>query len=332
MINKITIVIGTAAGIVYYVYRKFYKRVIRWKPIGKIDSLVIYPLKSGRRLPIESASCTQFGLQASHSGMLRDRCLVVYNEETKAFQTARNFPKLLLIETAAHENGFTLSSPDAHPLTVVIPTLLNNHEDHVIMWNGEKVFTIDCGDVAAKWISNILLGHGFGLRIGYHDGSRKRDIRKYHDRYIKLHPKLKHSTSGMYSDLSTILLLTESSVNDVISRIPTSNISSHNFRPNIIVKGENIQPYAEDGWDRLKIGDVVLKTVMPCSRCSITTINPETALCNENFEPITTMKRYRKLTKYSSGLTYPNLGIYMSLEHPGNICVGDIVYIPDTTS
>uniref|UniRef100_A0A1Y1KBW2 MOSC domain-containing protein n=3 Tax=Photinus pyralis TaxID=7054 RepID=A0A1Y1KBW2_PHOPY len=326
MINKSIVsaitLIGSAVGVVCYFYRR--SRKICWKPIGTVGDLLIYPLKSGRRVSIKSAFCTQFGLEA---GMLKDRCLVVYNEETKAFQTARNFPRLLLIETKTNKGGFTLISPGTVPLGITIPKLGNSREDYVVMWNGEKVFTIDCGDEAAEWISKTLLGYCYGLRLGYHDGSCKRDIRKFHSRYIEMYPKLKRATSGKYSDLSTILLLTDSSVNDVISRV--TNVSKHNFRPNIVIGGANIEPYSEDNWDRIKVGDVVLKSVMPCPRCSITTIDPESGLHNEGFEPITTMKKYRKLTKYNSGLSYPNLGVYMSVEHPGRICVGDVVYIPD---
>uniref|UniRef100_A0A1Y1KB02 Molybdenum cofactor sulfurase middle domain-containing protein n=1 Tax=Photinus pyralis TaxID=7054 RepID=A0A1Y1KB02_PHOPY len=131
MINKSIVsaitLIGSAVGVVCYFYRR--SRKICWKPIGTVGDLLIYPLKSGRRVSIKSAFCTQFGLEA---GMLKDRCLVVYNEETKAFQTARNFPRLLLIETKTNKGGFTLISPGTVPLGITIPKLGNSREDYVV--------------------------------------------------------------------------------------------------------------------------------------------------------------------------------------------------------
>ncbi|KAK4887737.1 hypothetical protein RN001_004008 [Aquatica leii] len=330
MLPKYSIVIAATAAatsLAVYYYRKSIKDVI-WEPVGVVDGLYIYPLKSGHRVELNSANCTEFGLQlnTSYALHLRDRCLVVYNEETKAFQTARNYKKMVLIETFTTENGYILIAPEAKALRLKIPSTKDNFQDEIIMWNGERVFTIDCGDEAAKWVSTYLLERDFGLRIGYHNGVPKRNIKKYHEKYIKIHKKLQNATSGMYSDLSTVLLMNKSSVNDLITKIPDSGVTVHNFRPNIVIRGD-ITPYSEDDWEKIKIGDTVLETTMPCSRCSMVTINPETAYYHENYEPIRTLKTYRKLTRYPSGQTYPNLGIYMSLREKGKINVGDVVYV-----
>ena len=45
------------------------------------------------------------------------------------------------------------------------------------------------------------------------------------------------------------------------------------FRPNLVIEGA--PPWAEDGWRRLRMGDVVLDLPKPCARCAVTTVDQE---------------------------------------------------------
>jgi uncharacterized protein YcbX len=62
------------------------------------------------------------------------------------------------------------------------------------------------------------------------------------------------------------------------------------FRPNVVVKG--CEPFAEDTWNRIRIGDVELAVAKPCARCMVTTIDKETLAKSK--EPLKTMASYRK--------------------------------------
>jgi uncharacterized protein len=61
------------------------------------------------------------------------------------------------------------------------------------------------------------------------------------------------------------------------------------FRPNLVVKG--CEPFAEDTWKRIRIGDVEMALVKPCPRCVVTTIDKETL--KKNKEPLKTLSVYR---------------------------------------
>jgi len=63
------------------------------------------------------------------------------------------------------------------------------------------------------------------------------------------------------------------------------------FRPNLVIEGS--EAYAEDGWKRLRIGDVELRVVKPCSRCIMTTIDPQTGERSADREPFATLQKYR---------------------------------------
>ncbi len=62
------------------------------------------------------------------------------------------------------------------------------------------------------------------------------------------------------------------------------------FRPNLVVSG--CRPYAEDGWSKIRIAELGFRVVKPCSRCIITTIDPETAKPGK--EPLKTLFGYRR--------------------------------------
>ncbi len=64
------------------------------------------------------------------------------------------------------------------------------------------------------------------------------------------------------------------------------------LRPNLVVAG--CEPFAEDGWKRLRIGDVELEVVKPCARCVLITADPEQARFDPEQEPLRTLSTYRK--------------------------------------
>lgn len=277
-------------------------------------------------MEVTSANCNEFGLQHISSPHLQDRCLVIYRAETKEFITARTFPTLMLVETSATDDQhFDLTAPNMEPIKVQIPSSNASYKSTIFMWNGEPVSVVDCGDEAASWISSYTLGKVFGLRLGYHDVNVKRTIGSNKE-FLKIYPKLKNSTMGIFSDLGSLLLLTKSSVNDLISRIPDSNVREENFRPNLVIEGDDLKPYEEDNWDWIRIGDVILQNVANCIRCSMTTMDPETGKLLKKNEPLKTLRSYRPISPYDTKIRYPNFGIYMSVCNDGQLNVNDVVY------
>lgn len=67
-------------------------------------------------------------------------------------------------------------------------------------------------------------------------------------------------------------------------------VAPDQFRPNFVVKGAS--PYEEDTWGWIKIGDNIFKSVMPCTRCILTTVDFETGTKHPRAEPLKTLKRF----------------------------------------
>lgn len=89
------------------------------------------------------------------------------------------------------------------------------------------------------------------------------------------------------------------------------------FRPSIVVDG--VEPFTEDGWSTVQIGDVVLRSAKPVDRCVITTIHPDALTTGK--EPIRTLARHRRV----NGLTL--FAAHLIPETSGTVSVGDAVSV-----
>ena len=91
------------------------------------------------------------------------------------------------------------------------------------------------------------------------------------------------------------------------------------FRPNIVV--ETDQPFIEDTWQEIKIGDSQFAVVKPCSRCIITTTDQNTGDRDELKEPLLTLGTFRNTPE---GIMFGQNMIPLN-NHRVNI--GDIVHL-----
>lgn len=65
------------------------------------------------------------------------------------------------------------------------------------------------------------------------------------------------------------MVLSQESLDDLNEKLKPEDIiaTCRQFRPNIVVSGNEISPYSEDKWQWMKIGDhVVMKGFKPCTR------------------------------------------------------------------
>lgn len=170
--------------------------------------------------------------------------------------------------------------------------------------------TVDCGDEAATWFSRYILDQPNGLRLGYLPNNPKRDLKNSYPDLINKFPYLDNNSGvnllfqnsidvllksfwflqGLYTDLTSFMLMNKSSVDDLNTKL-NDKVNHRYFRPNILVDGDNIPPFDEDNWEWIKIGHVVFRSVKPCTRCTLTTINPDDGVRNKQEEPLKTLKK-----------------------------------------
>ncbi|XP_023310454.1 mitochondrial amidoxime reducing component 2 isoform X1 [Anoplophora glabripennis] len=326
-------VAATTLGTYYYFSSKFKKSKFpnEWRAVGEVRKLCIYPFKSGKKLEVDQAECTKRGLMEEEkfdkSFRLRDRSFVVYNEKSHKYVNSRHYPKMVLVEVRAeHMNHVLLNAPNMNTLLLQIPDRTRNKEVVVKHYRNEEIYSIDCGNEVASWISQYILGEDSGLRIAFHDGSYERDQinNLYKDKIDYYKRGLGNESSGLNSDLTSMHIINQASVADINRRMNNSDINADYFRSNLVVDGAKLKPYEEDDWLWIKVGDVIMKNVVECMRCSITTTNPETGVRRDDKEPLTTMKNFR-ISKGPEKA--PVMGILLEVFQTGNISVGDVVYV-----
>ena len=96
------------------------------------------------------------------------------------------------------------------------------------------------------------------------------------------------------------LLITTSASLDAVNRLIADGdrpeegpLPMNRFRPNLVIDGS--EPWAEDGWQRVQVGDIILRIVKPCGRCAITTTDQVTS--ERGREPLRTLGRHRNIDR-----------------------------------
>lgn len=118
------------------------------------------------------------------------------------------------------------------------------------------------------------------------------------------------SPPGTYFDAFPLMLMTQQSLNTLAGRAPNSVFDQRRFRANLLLEVEGTDaPFPEQSWigKELHIGDVVLKIVDTCPRCSMTT--------HATGELLRDTEVMRHLVSEAGG----NLGVYAKVVSGGSI-------------
>lgn len=232
-----------------------------------------YPVKSCRRDELQQAEVEPWGLAGDRRWMVVDQG----NEQI----TAREEPRLFLADPQIDGTGLLLRAPGQPALTVKAPD--GSELTRVGVW-GKVIEAAVAGEDAHRWFSLLL---GRPVRLVYLDDPLRR----------RPNPKFSQAQDRVsFADGYPLLLATEESLaalNAWIAEGPRAHegpLPMTRFRPNVVVRGA--PAWAEDGWRRLRIGDVTFRSVKGCDRCVMTMLDPETLAKTK--EPIATLSRHRR--------------------------------------
>lgn len=255
----------------------------------KIVELVEYPVKSFQGISAQSSTVNSRGLGLDRRYMLVN----TYNE----FLTQRSLPVLTQYHVAIADK-LTISNGGAD---ISVPVAPVGSELKVKVWDDE-CSAIEVNRELSAWLSERL---NQDVKLVYMQES---DIRNTDPDYSLPGDKVS------FADGYPILITSMTSLAELNSRLQTP-IPMNRFRANIIVDGE--APFAEDKWNRIKIGEVLLRAAKPCARCQVITTNQNTGLRNK--EPLTALSEFRKVNNKVL------FGLNLVPESVGPIAVGDPV-------
>jgi uncharacterized protein len=233
----------------------------------RLSALYRYPVKSLAGHRLTGGRLDAFGLEGDRRWMVVDR--------EGGYITQRELPEMALISTRMEGDSLVLQAPGRPSLTIDRPSE-SAEGIYVRVWN-DRCEARNCGDEVEGWLSEFL---GRDCRLVYMaDG----EVRRVDPRFAQAEDRT------AFSDGFPLLLISQASLDDLNRRleIPLPMIR---FRPNLVVTG--CEPYAEDGWSLIRVGDISLRVVKPCARCKITTVDPCTA--ETGSEPLKTLSTYRR--------------------------------------
>jgi uncharacterized protein len=237
-----------------------------------LTTIYRYPVKSCRRDEMQQAEVEPWGLTGDRRWMLVD--------DEGAVVTARECRSLLSVIPVLDGTALRLYAPGRSSLTIKVP---EGELAPVTVWSSQ-LDAMPAAPEAHVWFSQVA---GMSLRLVYLDDPLRR----------RLNPQFSEAGDRVsFADGYPLLLASEASLaclNRWIAegtRASDGPLPMTRFRPNVVVGGA--APWAEDGWRRLRIGDVTFRAVKGCDRCVMTMIDPETLTTTK--EPIATLARYRR--------------------------------------
>ncbi|WP_329071002.1 MOSC domain-containing protein [Streptomyces sp. NBC_01429] len=260
-------------------------------PDAVLHALWVHPVKSMAGHTPGSAAVEPWGLAGDRRWTLIDG--------TGKVVTQRQQPRLALIGAELRpDGGVRLSGPGLEPLTVAVPRAggvagAAGGEDTAVATTVADIFGTKVESVPAapgtpdvhRRLSRYL---GVEVRLVHlDDPARRRPVDPLYGR---------PGETVSFADGFPLLVTTLASLDALNSLIRQGDhpaegpLPMDRFRPNLVVAGT--EPWAEDGWRRVAVGEVTFRVAKPCGRCVITTTDQRTA--ERGREPLRTLGRHRR--------------------------------------
>ncbi|MFE2108225.1 MOSC domain-containing protein [Kitasatospora sp. NPDC059463] len=246
----------------------------------QLTGLHVYPVKSMYRLSPESARVEPWGLAGDRRWMLADA--------TGRFVSQRENAALGQVRAELTPAGtLVLTTADGSRAEIPAPAVAAGDQlADVEVW-GTRFHAVEADKESQLWIAE----HVGDYRLVHLDDPRARPA----------DPQFSSpgDTVSM-ADGFPLLLTTTASLARLNALIAAEHPDGHEqlpmerFRPNVVVSGS--EPWAEDGWRRIRIGELTFRVVKPCGRCVVTTTDQESGE-RRGPEPLRTLARHHRLLK-----------------------------------
>ncbi|KAG1707801.1 Mitochondrial amidoxime reducing component 2 [Nymphon striatum] len=258
-----------------------------------ITELNIYPVKSLSGISLQASKLDNMGLKY-------DRRWMIVSPDGK-FLSQRKLPHMALVKTSLTNEKLTLSKTglDDH----LVPDVSNEADEMLVELWGDKVKARKVGDVSDQWLSEAI---GVECHLVFIPDNEVRQC------------DLEYAEEGNrtgFADGFPLLLISEASLADLNKRLDNP-VEMRRFRPNIVVAG--CSAFAEDEWTHFTAGDIEMKGVKLCSRCVMTTVDPEKGK-RSGAEPLATLMKYRK---QGNKVLF---GMNVIHQDRGSLRVGDVI-------
>ena len=251
----------------------------------RLESIHVYPVKS-------CAGTSPARAVLAETGFDLDREWMVV-EASGSFVTQRELPRLALVQTALKGDELVLRAPGMLGLHVAVDRVEERIE--VEVW-GDRVAAYDMGALCAQWFTDFL---GRRLRLARFDPDAARRADRRWTGAI--------DAPTAFQDGFPLLVASTASLAELNRRLVLNGEAAATMarlRPNLVVSG--VDAHGEDHLDEIVFaadgGEVRLKLVKPCARCSIPDVDPQTGVRGHAVGDV--LAQYRADPRLDGALTF----------------------------
>ncbi len=237
----------------------------------RVSALFLHPIKACAAIAVTEA-------EVQERGFAHDRRFMIVDARGD-FVTQRDDPRLALLEPSIGAEDIALTSPRLAPTLAALRVPLRletGATTRVRVWSSD-VEALDAGPEASEWLG-AALGRN-DLRLVWMPESWRR----------RVHEDDPKGPVVSFADGYPYLVVSEASLAAVEAAAAGTGVAAR-FRPNIVLAG--LGPFEEDTLEGVKIGDVSLDFVKPCSRCTVVNVDPVDAQTGK--EPLASLATFRK--------------------------------------
>ncbi|GAX27758.1 uncharacterized protein FisN_13Hh140 [Fistulifera solaris] len=306
----------------------------------QVSQLHTYPIKSLRAIDQPTVQIEKRGLVGDRGYMLVVPAPLPAwgsfgpKDPTHRFLTQRQCPSLATVVVVAENDQFTLTShllPNVQATFSTQP-ISESPKYRATLW-GDCVQVEDMGDTAAQFLQSIVdqdseMPDDLKLLKVRLVVQCPEDVRVANEQYVPA------ATRGWFgqapvvalSDGFPILIANDKSLEELNRRLQAKGkalLSMRNFRPNIVVAG--LEPFEEDRWKVIRIGNAILHVVKGCPRCKQSCTDQTSGKVSA--EPLETMAEFRALEADSKNVYFAQNVVPSPSSVGSLISVGDSVEV-----
>jgi hypothetical protein len=234
-----------------------------------LSGLHLYPLKSGAAFSPEAVAVDAVGPVGDRRWMLVG--------DDGAPLTQRELPRLARVHALpAAGGGLDLVALGMPPLAVAVPGP-DAPRVRTRLW-GRATEGRVADAAAGAWLGAYL---ETACRLLFVPPDLARQVAE---------PWGRRGERTAFTDGFPFLLVGEGSLRALNDRLDAP-VPMDRFRPNLVLAGT--EPFEEDGWERIRIGELELRVVKPCPRCVVTTVDQATGIRDRAGEPLRTLASFR---------------------------------------
>jgi len=238
----------------------------------KIAELFVYPIKSCAGVSMKEVSIVPTGFEFDRNWMVID--------DSGTFVTQREHPKLALVKPEFANGGLVLNAPGMEPLHV---SANGTGAPVSISLFGETLPALGTTPDADAWFSKYL---GGSFRLAKTDPAT---LRKGGVQYPE-----RDAAPTSFVDNYGVLVISEASLAALNKKLSES-VPINRFRPNIVVS--DVDEHDEDYFTNARCGEIALRFINPCYRCSMTSIDQKIGAPGLEVLPVLSTYRYDDAVK-----------------------------------